>query len=86
MTHATFSAIFAWAGGSKLNITEDQDEAAEPPAKVKSVAATLLGEFFDSLEKEEGFGEIAPKLRKVVLEDGVFAEPSIRAALFQDAS
>lgn len=77
---------FARSGGSNLNTTEDQDEAAEPPAKVKSVAVTLLGEFFDSLEKEEGFGEIAPRLRKVVLEDGVFAEPSIRAALFPDAS
>lgn len=77
---------FACAGGNKMNTTEDQDEAAEPPAKVKSVSATLLGEFFESLEEEEGFGEIAPRLRKVVLEDGVFAEPAIRAALFPDAS
>lgn len=69
-----------------MDTTEDEDEAAELPAKVKSVAATILGEFFDVLEKEEGFGEIAPRLRKVVLEDGVFAEPSIRAALFPDAS
>jgi hypothetical protein len=61
-------------------------EAAEPPAKVKSVAATILGEFFDVLEKEEGLSELAPNLRKLVLEDGVFAEPSIRAALFPDAS
>ena len=69
-----------------MNITEDQDEAAEPPAKVKSVAANILGEFFDILEKEEGFDEIAPRLRKIVLEDGVFAETSIRAALFPEAS
>ena len=69
-----------------MNTTKDQDEAAEPSTKVKSVAATILGEFFDTLENEEGFGEIAPRLRKVVLEDGVFAEPSIRAALFPDAS
>lgn len=69
-----------------MDTTEDQDEAAEPPAKVKSVAATILGEFFDTLEKEEGCGEIAPRLRKVVLEDGVFAELPIRAALFPDAS
>lgn len=53
---------------------------------MKSVAATILGEFFDTLEKEEDFGDIAPKLRKVVLEEGVFAEPSIRAALFPDES
>lgn len=69
-----------------MDTTEDEGQAAEPPAKVKSVAATILGEFFDTLEKEEGFGDIAPKLRKVVLEEGVFAEPSIRAALFPDAS
>lgn len=69
-----------------MDTTKDQDEAAEPPTKVKSVAATILGEFFDTLEKEEGFGEIAPGLRKVVFEDGVFAEPSIRAALFPDVT
>lgn len=69
-----------------MDATEDKDKVAKPPAKVKSVAGTILGEFFDTLEKEEGFSEIAPRLRKVVLEEGVFAEPSIRAALFPDAS
>lgn len=69
-----------------MDTTDEKDEGGDPPGKVKSVAATILGEFFEVLEKEEGFGEIAPRLRKVVLEDGVFAEPSIRAALFPDAS
>lgn len=69
-----------------MDTTDEKDEADGPPDKVKSVAATILGEFFDVLEKEEGFGEIAPRLRKVVLEDGIFAEPSIRTALFPDAS
>lgn len=69
-----------------MDTTDDTAEGDEPPAKVKSVAATILGEFFDTLEKEEGFGEIAARLRQVVLQDGVFAEPSIRAALFPDAS
>ena len=69
-----------------MDNTEDESKAAEPPEKVKSVAATILGEFFDVLEKEEGFGEIAPRLRKVILEDGIFAEPSIRTALFPDDS
>lgn len=73
-------------GGNNLDTAEDDDQAVGPPAKVKSVAANILSEFFDALEKEEGFDEIAPKLRKIVLEDGVFAEPSIRAALFPDAS
>ncbi|MGT2441022.1 hypothetical protein ACU4GH_40380 (plasmid) [Bradyrhizobium betae] len=69
-----------------MDSATDKDEAVEPPAKVKSVAATILGEFFDALEKEEGLAEVAPRLRKVVLDDGVFAEPSIRAALFPDAT
>ncbi|ARQ13725.1 hypothetical protein NXC12_PE00123 (plasmid) [Rhizobium etli] len=69
-----------------MDTTANKDEAVEPPAKAKSVAATILGEFFDVLEKEEGFAEVAPRLRKVVLDDGVFAEPAIRAALFPDAS
>lgn len=69
-----------------MDSTAQEDAAAEPPAKAKSVAANILGEFFAALEKEEGLGEVAPRLRKVVLDDGVFAEPSIRAAIFPDAS
>lgn len=69
-----------------MDTTEDQDKTTQPPAKVKSVSATILDEFFDALEQKEGFSDIAPRLRKVVLEDSAFAEPSIRAALFPDAS
>lgn len=69
-----------------MDITETKDGATEQPVNVKSVAATILNEFFDVLQAEEGFEEVAPRLRKVVLENGVFAEPSIRAALFPDAS
>ncbi|MDK9696973.1 MAG: hypothetical protein OEL76_11320 [Siculibacillus sp.] len=58
--------------------------APEPPGQVKSVSAVILGQFFDVLEKEEGFAEVASRLRKLVLEDGIFAEPSIRGALFPD--
>lgn len=68
-----------------MDTTENNNGATERPIKVKSVAAIILGEFFDVLQSEEGFEEVAPRLRKVVLEDGVFAEPSIRAALFPDA-
>jgi hypothetical protein len=67
-------------------MTDGKDDAPGPTNKVKSVARTILGGFFDALQKEDGFGEIAPRLRKVVLEDGVFAEPSIRATLFPDMS
>lgn len=66
-------------------MTDTQDEAPEPISRVASVAGTILGEFFDVLEKEEGFEEIAQRLRKVVLENGIFAEPSIRTAIFPDA-
>ncbi|MBU1316281.1 MAG: hypothetical protein KJ947_07555 [Alphaproteobacteria bacterium] len=69
-----------------MDTTESKAHAAEPPVTVKSVAATILGEFFDVLQAEDGFDEVGARLRKVVLEDGVFAEPSIRAALFPDAS
>jgi hypothetical protein len=69
-----------------LNAAEDKIETAEATTTVKSVAATILSEFFDVLEKEKGLGEVALNLRKVVLDDAIFAEPSIRTALFPDAS
>lgn len=69
-----------------MDTTENNDGATEPPIKVKSVAATILGEFFDVLQADEGLEEVAARLRRVVLDDGVFAEPLIRAALFPDAS
>ncbi|MDW9816799.1 hypothetical protein GOC60_08605 [Sinorhizobium meliloti] len=69
-----------------MDTTENNDGATELPIKVKSVAATILGEFFDVLQADEGLEEVTPRLRKVVLEDRVFAEPLIRAALFPDAS
>ena len=65
---------------------KEEKEAVQPSAKAKSVAATIHGEFFNVLEKQEGFGQIAPRLRKTILEDGVFAEPAVRSALFPDAS
>lgn len=58
----------------------------DPAIQVKSVASSILSEFFDKLEKEEGFDDIAERLRQLVLENGVIAEPSIREALFLDAS
>ena len=61
-----------------------QEQAPEPP-KIQSVAASILAQFFDALEKEEGFAEVAPNLRKVVLDEGIFAEPSIRSVLLPDA-
>ena len=67
-----------------MDTTENADGTADLPTQVKSVAATILGEFFDAVGQEEGLTEVATRLRKVVLDEGVFAEPSIRAALFPD--
>jgi len=64
---------------SKASIDQE-----EPPSQVKTVAASILGEFFDALAQED-LSDVVSRLRKTVLEDGVFAEPSIRAALFPDA-
>lgn len=58
-------------------------EADSPP---KTVAATILSEFFDALAKEEGLSDVSAKLRKIVLDEAVFAESSIRTAMFPDAS
>lgn len=63
-----------------------KDDVKERSTNLQSVAVTIISEFFDVLEKEEGLDDVASRLRKVVLEDGIFAEPSIRAALFPDAS
>ncbi len=67
-----------------MSAIDGQTKVDEAPPKAKSVATKILEEFFDTLEKEDDLGDIAPRLRKIVLEDGVFAEPSIRAAMFPD--
>tara|TARA_R110002051_G_scaffold269600_1_gene329806 strand:- start:19868 stop:20077 length:210 start_codon:yes stop_codon:yes gene_type:complete len=67
---------------------EDDNATAETPelgVKVTTVAGAVLTAFFDELEKTEDLKEIAANLKKLVLEDGVFAEPSVRAVLFPDA-
>lgn len=60
-------------------------EISEPGAKVTTVAGAVLTTFFDELAKADDLGEIAINLKKLILEDGVFAEPSVRAVLFPDA-
>ncbi|MGQ0446294.1 MAG: hypothetical protein ACT4O2_14515 [Beijerinckiaceae bacterium] len=64
---------------------DDLDSKPEECAgSVTSVARTVFGIFSDELAKVEGLSEIAPKLRKGVLDDGVFSEPAVRAGLFSD--
>lgn len=67
-----------------MNTSVTDEEAEKPPSKVITVSATILSEFFDQLAKDESLAEVVPKLRTTVLDQGIFAEPSIRAALFPD--
>ena len=69
-----------------MDIAIGDDQAAEPAAQVKSVAAGILGVFFEALASEDGLADVAASLRKTVLNEGIFAEPAIRAAMFPDAS
>jgi hypothetical protein len=69
-----------------VSTTDPKEDSPEPRVKAKSVAAAVLGEFFDALEREEDLVQVSRRLRKVVVEDGVFAQPSIHAALFPDTS
>lgn len=69
-----------------MDETANPNDEIETTGKVKSVAAKILGEFFDALDKEVGLEAVSPQLRKLVLDEAVFAEPAIRAALLPDAT
>lgn len=65
----------------------DQQDGADAESPVlPTVTSSVLGSFFDALAKEDDFADLAADLRKLVLDDGVFAEPAIRTVLFPDAS
>lgn len=68
-----------------METSSTQTDAEECGAQVATVSESILMQFFDELAKDESLSEIAPNLRKTVLDDGVFAEPAIRAAIFLDA-
>ncbi len=63
----------------------EQSEDNGSPQPVATVSKAVLGAFLDDLSKNQGFEDIASTLKKVVIEDGVFAEPAIRVAIFPDA-
>jgi hypothetical protein len=77
-------------------MSEHSDQAAEVDAQnsqaeadagpVATVAGAVLAEFFDELGKTDCLKDKAAELRKLVLGEGVMAEPAIRAILFPDAS
>ncbi len=65
----------------------DQQDGADPDSKVlPTVTSSVLGAFFDALAHDGDLADLAVDLRKLVLDDGVFSEPAIRAAMFPDAS
>lgn len=74
------------------DVKQNPGAAQKPPADgdaaapVATVAAGVLGAFFDELEKSDDLKETAGKMRALVLGEGIMAEPAIRAALFPEAS
>ncbi|MES2834923.1 MAG: hypothetical protein V4707_09485 [Pseudomonadota bacterium] len=65
----------------------DQQDGADAESPVLPiVTSSVLGSFFDALAKEDDLADLAADLRKLVLDDGVFAEPAIRTVMFPDAS
>ena len=63
---------------------DEQPEPKDVSDPVTTVAKAVLGEFLDAIAKIEGFKDVAANLKKVVIEDSVFAEPAIRAAIFPE--
>ena len=64
---------------------DTQSEEGRPVQLVATVSKAVLSTFLVDLAKTEGFADVAANLKKVVIDDGVFAEPAIRAAMFPDA-
>lgn len=62
----------------------DQINTVGDRERVTTVAGAVLSTFFAELSRTDDFGECAKQLRKLVLVDGVFAEPAVRNALFPD--
>ena len=60
-------------------------ESSDADEKVGTVASAVLTTFFDALATTDDLADIVANLKKIVLDDGVFAEPAVRAALFPDA-
>lgn len=67
-----------------MNHEQDGDDVESQV--LPTVTSSVLGAFFDALAKEDDLADLATGLRKLVLDDGVFAEPAIRTVMFPDAS
>jgi hypothetical protein len=68
-----------------MKVTGISEDGSDSDEKIDSVAGAVLTTFFDELAKCDDLADIAANLRKIVLDDGVFAEPALRAVLFPDA-
>lgn len=64
---------------------DEKSQESELAHPVATVSKAILNSFIEELAKTEGFADAAANLRKAVIDDGVFAEPVIRAAIFPDA-
>lgn len=62
----------------------EQPEGGDEQIRVTTVAGAVLSSFFDELARVDDFVECAEQFRKLVLVDGVFAEPAVRNILFPD--
>jgi hypothetical protein len=63
----------------------DEIDGDESDGKVGKVTSSVLDSFFEELAKTDDLKDISANLRRLVVDDGVFAEPAVRAVLFADA-
>src|SRR3546814_19611945 len=69
----------------KMQNNNTTGESTGADEKVGTVAGAVLATFFDAVATTSDLADIAANLRKILLEDGVFAEPAVRADLFPAA-
>jgi len=59
------------------------EQEASGATVVSSVAHKILDEFLNHLEQQEGYGDIAKRLRTAIFSNSGFNESSVRQALFE---
>ena len=59
----------------------DESSESEPGG---AVVNSVLDAFLNTLADEQGFTDVATRLRKTLLEDGKRSEAALRAALFEE--
>lgn len=59
-------------------------KATKKAPQTATVAQAVFQKYFEELAKTEGFAEIAPRLKKVVMEDGVLSDTAIKSAMFPE--